>query len=137
LPVQIPDQVRCQYPWYGAFASTPEGRPMARARHSQRSKVASSFAPPSPPGPLQRKVASSFTAPGHPHSQRRKVVGTLAALVATASMARLFTFATFTSATSASSSAASGTVVIALGGSNRLTVNASGLVPTDTIHRGV
>ena len=93
---------------------------MARARHTQRSGMASSLA-----------------APGHPHSQRRKVVGTLAALVATASMARLFTFATFTSATSASSSAASGTVVIALGGSNRLTVNASGLVPTDTIQRGV
>ena len=28
-------------------------------------------------------------------------------------------------------------MVIALGGSNRLTVNASGLVPTDTIQRGV
>jgi hypothetical protein len=52
-------------------------------------------------------------------------------------MARLFTFATFSSATSASSSAASGTVVIALGGSNRLSVNASGLVPNDTVQRGV
>ena len=93
---------------------------MVRARYSQHSNV-----------------AGSLTAFGRPRSLQRKMVATLAALVAAAGMARLFTFATFTSATSSSSSAASGTVVIALGANNRLTVNASGLVPTDTIQRGV
>ncbi len=54
-------------------------------------------------------------------------------------MTGLGTFATFNSTTSASQSVASGTVVIALGATgaatNRLTVNASGVVPGDTIQR--
>lgn len=69
----------------------------------------------------------------------RKVLLSLAALGAAASMAGLGTFATFTSTTSASQTIASGTVTIALGASgastNRLTVNASGLVPGDTVQR--
>ena len=63
----------------------------------------------------------------------------LAALGVTAALAGLGTFATFTATTSASSTLASGTVVIALGNTgastNRLTVSASGLVPTDTVQR--
>ena len=54
-------------------------------------------------------------------------------------MAGLGTFATFTSTTSASQSVTSGTVTIALGATgaatNRLTVNATGVVPGDTIQR--
>ncbi|MHB8465503.1 MAG: TasA family protein [Acidimicrobiales bacterium] len=54
-------------------------------------------------------------------------------------MAGLGTFATFTSTTSASQSVTSGTVVIGLGATgaatNRLTVNATGVVPGDTIQR--
>jgi spore coat-associated protein N len=54
-------------------------------------------------------------------------------------MAGLGTFATFTSTTSASQQVQSGTVVIALGATgsvtNELTVNASGVVPGDTIQR--
>ena len=49
------------------------------------------------------------------------------------------TFASFTSTTSASQTIQSGTVTIALGATgastNRLTVNASGLVPGDTVQR--
>lgn len=93
---------------------------MSRGRHSQRSRL-----------------ASALTGPGRHPSARRKVLIAVAAFSAAASLAGAFTFATFTTTTAASSSAASGTVVIALGGSNRLTVNASGLVPTDTIQRGV
>jgi predicted ribosomally synthesized peptide with SipW-like signal peptide len=54
-------------------------------------------------------------------------------------MAGLGTFATFTSTTSASQSITSGTVTIALGATgaatNRLTVNATGVAPGDTIQR--
>ena len=56
-------------------------------------------------------------------------------------MAGLGTFATFTGTTSAAHTIASGTVSIALGtpgsATNRLTVNASGLVPGDTVQRRV
>lgn len=69
----------------------------------------------------------------------RKVLLSLAALGAAASIAGMGTFATFTSTTSASQTIASGTVTIALGATgastNRLTVNASGLVPGDTVQR--
>lgn len=54
-------------------------------------------------------------------------------------MAGLGTFATFTSTTSASQSVTAGTVTIALGApgalTNRLAVNATGVVPGDTIQR--
>lgn len=69
----------------------------------------------------------------------RKVLLSLAALGAAASIAGMGTFATFTSTTSASQTIASGTVTIALGATgastNRLTVNASALVPGDTVQR--
>ena len=61
------------------------------------------------------------------------------AVGAAASIAGLGTFATFTSTTSASQTVSSGTVTVALGATgastNRLTVNASGLVPGDTVQR--
>jgi len=69
----------------------------------------------------------------------RKVLLSLAALGVAAALAGMGTFATFTATTSASQSVSSGTVVIALGNTgastNRLTVNATGLVPGDTIQR--
>jgi spore coat-associated protein N len=69
----------------------------------------------------------------------RKLLLTLGALGVAGALAGMGTFATFTSTTSASQTVASGTVVIALGNTgastNRLTVNASGLVPGDTIQR--
>jgi len=70
-----------------------------------------------------------------------KVIGSVAILAAAASIAGLGTFATFTSSTSASNSISSGTVSIALGATgsvtNRLTVNATNIVPGDTIQRSV
>jgi predicted ribosomally synthesized peptide with SipW-like signal peptide len=70
-----------------------------------------------------------------------KVLASVAALSAAASVAGLGTFASFTSSTSASASVASGTVTVALGATgastNRLTVNASGVAPGDTIQRSV
>src|ERR1700756_4058533 len=69
----------------------------------------------------------------------KKALLSLGALGLAGSIAGLGTFATFTSTTSASQTVASGTVTIALGSTgastNRLTVNASGLVPGDTIQR--
>jgi spore coat-associated protein N len=69
----------------------------------------------------------------------RKVLLSLGALGVAGGLAGMGTFATFTATTSASSTLASGTVVIALGNTgastNRLTVNASGLVPGDTVQR--
>jgi predicted ribosomally synthesized peptide with SipW-like signal peptide len=69
----------------------------------------------------------------------RKVLLSLGALGVAGVLAGMGTFATFTATTSASSTLASGTVVIALGNTgastNRLTVNASGLVPGDTVQR--
>jgi spore coat-associated protein N len=70
-----------------------------------------------------------------------KVLGSVAVIGAAASIAGLGTFATFTSSTSASQSISSGTVSIALGATgavtNRLTVNATSIVPGDTIQRSV
>jgi len=70
-----------------------------------------------------------------------KIIGSIAILAAAASIAGLGTFATFTSSTSASTSISSGTVSIALGATgsvtNRLTVNATNIVPGDTIQRSV
>jgi len=69
----------------------------------------------------------------------RKVLLSLGALGVTGALAGMGTFATFTATTSASQTVASGTVIIALGATgastNRLTVNASLLVPNDTIQR--
>ena len=69
----------------------------------------------------------------------RKLLLTLGALGVAGALAGMGTFATFTATTSASQTVASGTIVIALGNTgastNRLTVNAAGLVPGDTIQR--
>jgi len=69
----------------------------------------------------------------------KKLVLSIAVIGAAASIAGLGTFATFTSSTSASQSVTSGTVTIALGATgastNRLTVNATGIVPGDTMQR--
>lgn len=68
-----------------------------------------------------------------------KVLLSISALGVSAGIAGLGTFATFTSTTSASQTATSGTMTIALGATgastNRLTVNATGLVPGDTVQR--
>lgn len=68
-----------------------------------------------------------------------KILLSIAAVGAAAGMAGLGTFATFTSTTSASQSVTAGTVTLALGATgavtNRLTVNATGVVPGDTIQR--
>jgi predicted ribosomally synthesized peptide with SipW-like signal peptide len=69
----------------------------------------------------------------------KKVLLSLGALGMAASIAGFGTYASFTSTTSASQIVASGTVTIALGATgastNRLTVNASGIVPGDTMQR--
>ncbi len=68
-----------------------------------------------------------------------KLLLSVGALGTTAALAGLGTFATFTSTTSASQAITAGTVTIALGSAgavtNRLTVNATGLVPGDTVQR--
>jgi spore coat-associated protein N len=67
-----------------------------------------------------------------------KLLVSLAVLAAAASVAGLGTFATFTSSTSATNTVSSGTLSIALGtpgAANRLTVNATGVAPGDTIQR--
>lgn len=70
-----------------------------------------------------------------------RILLTLAALGSAASIAGLGTFATFTSSTNVSQSLTAGTVTIALGttgaATNRLNVNATGLVPGDTMQRSV
>ena len=70
---------------------------------------------------------------------RHKVLLPLAGFALGAVLAGTGAFATWTATTSASNTVASGTVLIALGNTgastNRLTVNASGLVPGDTIQR--
>jgi predicted ribosomally synthesized peptide with SipW-like signal peptide len=72
-------------------------------------------------------------------SRTRKILLSMAVLGCAASIAGLGTFASFTSTTSASQTVSSGTVVIALGATgastNRLTVNATGVVPGDTMQR--
>jgi spore coat-associated protein N len=70
----------------------------------------------------------------------RKILLTISAFGLAASIAGLGTYATFTSTTSASQTVSSGTVTIALGATgaatNRLTVNATAIVPGDTMQRG-
>jgi spore coat-associated protein N len=71
----------------------------------------------------------------------KKLLLSLAVLGSTAGIAGLGTFATFTSTTSASQTVSAGTVAVALGAAgtsaNRLTINATGIVPGDTISRAV
>ncbi len=69
-----------------------------------------------------------------------KILASVAVLGSAATVAGLGTFGSFTSTTSASATVSSGTVAIALGASgaaNRLSVAATGLVPSDTIQRAV
>lgn len=73
-------------------------------------------------------------------NRSKKVLLSLAALGAAGAIAGLGTFATFTSTTSASQSFTAGKVSIALGAvgpANRLSVNATNIVPGDTISRAV
>ena len=72
------------------------------------------------------------------HRLSVKLLVSLAVLAAAASVAGLGTFATFTSSTTATHTVSSGTLNIALGAvgaANRLTVNAIGVAPGDTIQR--
>jgi len=67
-----------------------------------------------------------------------KILVSVAVLAAAASVAGLGTFATFTSSTTATHTVSSGSVTVALGApgaANRLTVNATGIAPGDTIQR--
>jgi spore coat-associated protein N len=70
-----------------------------------------------------------------------KILLSATAVSAAAGVAGLGTFASFTSSTSASATVSSGTMTVALGATgaatNRLTVNASGIAPGDTIQRSV
>jgi predicted ribosomally synthesized peptide with SipW-like signal peptide len=83
--------------------------------------------------------------PAHSPTRRRRnpqrVLLSLALVGVAGSLAAFGTYASFTSTTSASQSLSTGTVNIALGSAgtatNRLTVNASGLVPGDTVQRAV
>jgi predicted ribosomally synthesized peptide with SipW-like signal peptide len=71
-------------------------------------------------------------------STTTKLLASFAVLGAAASIAGLGTFATFTSSTSASHTISTGSVTIALGAvgpANRLTVNATGVAPGDTMQR--
>jgi spore coat-associated protein N len=71
--------------------------------------------------------------------KRREAMLALAALGLGAALAGSGALATWTATTSAGNTVAAGTVLIALGNTgastNRLTVNASGLVPGDTVQR--
>ena len=71
--------------------------------------------------------------------KRREALLALVALGLGAALAGSGALATWTATTSASNTVATGTVLIALGNTgastNRLTVNASGLVPGDTVQR--
>lgn len=71
--------------------------------------------------------------------KRREAVLALAALGLGAALAGSGALATWTATTTAGNTVAAGTVLIALGNTgastNRLTVNASGLVPGDTVQR--
>lgn len=77
------------------------------------------------------------------HSLRpfKKVFLSIGAVGAAASIAGLGTFADFTSSTSASHTVSTGTLAISLGtagtADNRLTVDATGLVPGDSVQRRV
>src|SRR3954453_4958944 len=74
-------------------------------------------------------------------STRAKIVASAALLAAAAGAAGLGTFGSFTSTTSASESVTTGNVTIALGSAgtaaNRPTLPPTGVVPGDTIARGV
>ena len=73
-------------------------------------------------------------------STSKKILLSLGALGVAGAIAGLGTFATFTSTTSASQAVTAGKVEIALGASgsaNRLSVNATNVVPGDTINRAV
>ncbi|HET6876839.1 MAG TPA: TasA family protein [Jatrophihabitans sp.] len=74
-----------------------------------------------------------------PTSTRGKLLATGALLALAAGAAGLGTFGSFTSTTSASENAASGTVTIALGSGSDSTLNvdATNLVPGDTVQRVV
>lgn len=74
------------------------------------------------------------------NSTSSKVVASLALVGAAAAVAGLGTYGAFTSTTNASTKVNSGTVAIALGATaetNRLAVDAAGLVPGDTVQRAV
>ena len=67
-----------------------------------------------------------------------KLLISLVVIAAAASIAGLGTFATFTSSTTATHTVSSGSVTVALGAvgaANRLTVNATGIAPGDTMQR--
>jgi predicted ribosomally synthesized peptide with SipW-like signal peptide len=67
-----------------------------------------------------------------------KLLASAAVVGAAASIAGLGTYATWTSSTPAQNQTVSaGTVQIALGSTNRLTTNATGLVPGDVVERAV
>ena len=78
---------------------------------------------------------------GTTRSTAAKLLASASLVGTAAAVAGLGTFGTFTSTTTASADQSSGTVVIALGNTgastNRLTVNATGLVPGDTVQRSV
>lgn len=88
---------------------------------------------------MRRKGASRRVVRRAPRSLTKKLLLSVGALGAAAAIAGMGSFGTFTSSTSASQTIASGTVTIALGATgastNRLTVNASGIVPGDTMQR--
>ncbi len=67
-----------------------------------------------------------------------KLLATTAILGVAAGIAGLGTYASFTSSTSAEAqNLSAGTVSLTLGGTDRLTISASNLVPADTIERAV
>lgn len=74
-------------------------------------------------------------------SRAQKVLLSVAAVGTAAALAGAGTWATFTSSANADQSVSTGTVVIELGAAgtaaNRLTVNATGVAPGDTIQRAV
>ena len=71
----------------------------------------------------------------------QKVLFSIAALAATAGLAGAGTYANFTASTTESQNITTGTMTITLGASgtaaNRLSVDATGVAPTDTIQRAV
>lgn len=74
-------------------------------------------------------------------SARAKVAASIALLATAAGAASLGTYGSFTSSVNASTTFSAGTVVIGLGddgtSDNRLSVNASGITPGDTVQRAV
>jgi spore coat-associated protein N len=82
---------------------------------------------------------STSAEPSRPVETRKKLVLSALLLVLALTIVGLGAFASFTSSSSASQTVTTGTVTIALGATgaqtNRLTVNATGLAPSDSIHR--